>query len=133
MTQVLPAELWIQIIRELPSHYQRSCLPVSKLFHDISLQCIFTSINVRLGLARDFYIADEDRWCPQNNQEEAEADAAICRSCELLQHIVRSPWSGLALAVRNVSVRAYSYCGEPPPTELLSTSYPPVLLLNISQ
>ena len=106
--QVLPAELWLQIIRQIPSDYQRSCLSVSKLLHDISLQCVFLSINVRLGLVRDLYLADEERWCPWTSQEKAEADTAIRRSCELLQHIVRSPSGPLTQAVKYVSVRAYS-------------------------
>ena len=130
--QALPPEIWIGIIGGLPSRYQRSCLSVSKLFRSISLQYLFASVTVRLGIARDFYLADEDRWCPQNDSEKAGADAAMNRSCDLLRYVVHSPLSGLAAAVKNVSVRAYSYYGESPPPDLLGTFFL-VPLLNFSQ
>ena len=89
------------------------------------LQHIFASINVRLGLLEDHYLADEDEWRPLKDEELGEAEPAIRRSCELLQYIVREPHRGLApaaaAAVRNVCVRAYSYEGKSPPAELLGT------------
>ena len=120
--RVLPAELWIQIIRELPSHYQRSCLSVSRLFHDISLQYVFASINIRLGLLKDNYLADKEEWHICEVEEQVEAEIAMRRSYELLRHVVRSPRSSLTQTVRNVSVRAYSYRGKSPPKELLGMS-----------
>ena len=118
----MPPEFWIRITQELPSHHQRSFLSVSKLLHDISLQYVFASINVRLGLLKNRYLADEGAWWPLENEEKVEAGVAIRRSCELLRHIVRSPRSGLAQAVKSVSIRAYSCDGEPPSAEFLGTS-----------
>ena len=117
----LPTEIWTQIIQRLPAHYQRSCLSVSKLFHDIALQFVFASVTVRLGNVRDFYLADEDRWCNWTNLEEADTDAAVARSYELLQHIARS-LSSFAPVVKQVSVRAYAFPGHDPPVELLGIS-----------
>lgn len=127
----IPTELWIKIIRELPSHYQRACLSVSKLFHDISLQFVFAGINVRLGLLTDAYLAHEQFW----NEKDTPAGASTTsQSHELLQYIVHSPSGDLAQAVKHVSVRAYSPLGESPPSELIGMSYGPYLcsLLNDS-
>ena len=118
----LPAEIWIQVIRELPFHYQKSCLSISKFFHDISVQYVFASINIRLGSMRDFYLADEDMWCHRNAYEKAEADAAVDRSYELLRHLTSSSAqaaAGLVRAVKYVSVRAYLFSGESLPTGIL--------------
>lgn len=118
----LPTELWTQIIRGLPSFYQRICLSVSKLFHDISVRSVFASVNIRLGLVRDNYLDHDHRWCPWDDEEDAETDTAIRYSHELLQHIAHSPGGSLAQAVRYVSVRAYSLYGRSPPLDLLSMS-----------
>ena len=127
----IPTELWIKIIRELPSHYQRTCLSVSKLFHDISLQFVFAGINVRLSLLTDAYLAHEQFW---NEKDTLAGVSTTSQSHELLQYIVRSPSSDLAQAVKHVSVRAYSPLGESPPSELIGMSYGSYLcsLLNDS-
>ncbi|KAM5539333.1 hypothetical protein V8D89_007024 [Ganoderma adspersum] len=120
----LPTETWIQVIRELPFHYQKSCLSISKFFHDIAVQYVFASINIRLGNMRDFYLADEDRWCNWNADEKAEADAAVNRSYELLKHLTSSSAqaaAGFVRAVKYVSVRAYFFPGESLPDGLLDT------------
>ena len=110
----LPTEIWIQITRELPFHYQRSCLSISKFFHDIAVQYVFASINIRLGSMRNFYIMDEDRWRNWNPVGKEEADAAMGQSYELLQHLTHStPAAGsLARAVKYISVRAYWFSEE---------------------
>jgi hypothetical protein len=44
----LPAEIWGIIVEHLPRSSQRSCLSVSRSFHDLAMRPIFSTIDLYL-------------------------------------------------------------------------------------
>ena len=111
--QSLPTELWFQVIRQLPSRDQKSCLSVSKVLHDISQTFVFSHIIVRFGLWRN--TKPNEDW---TDEQKAEAARATRLSLELLQHVTRTP--DLVRAVTRITVRAYTPPGDSHSVELMS-------------
>jgi hypothetical protein len=60
----LPVEVWGMIIEYLPLYDQKSCLFVSRLFHDLAIRPIFSLIKVYLGWPfwNEDVVDDEVDW-----------------------------------------------------------------------
>ena len=104
MTRI-PTELWAQIIEFLPRADQRTCLLVSRMFHDLAISHLFAQVFVHFGL-----------WTPQcdsrfpgesmTTEEREEMQRINSISWNVLRHISRNP--SFASLVKKITVRAYS-------------------------
>ncbi len=104
----LPTELWYPIIDMLPSLDQKTCLSVSKTFHDITAIYVFSHVTISLGFWRPFeYEAEDEDFSPE---EKTAIKRHANASYDILRHIMRTP--DFAKGVKKVSVRAFSNAGE---------------------
>ncbi|KAM5537235.1 hypothetical protein V8D89_009168 [Ganoderma adspersum] len=100
----LPTELWYPIISGLPSLDQRTCLSVSKTFHDIASKYVFSHVAISLGLWRPFeYEIEYEDLSPE---EKVAMKRQANASYEILRHIMDTP--DFARKVKKLCVRAHS-------------------------
>ncbi|CDO76664.1 hypothetical protein BN946_scf184752.g2 [Trametes cinnabarina] len=103
----LPVELWRLIIEDLPSADQRSCLLVSKLFHDVALGHVFSRVTIWFG----HWTTQWQGLPPDMNFAPDEEDELLFirrnhASYELLRRISRD--AAFARLVKDLSIRAYA-------------------------
>ena len=104
----LPTELWYRIIYMLPPLDQKTCLSVSKTFHDIATTYVFSHVTIYLGLWQPFEFDSEDDEF--GIQEKATTKRQGNISYDILRHIMHTP--EFAKKVKKISVRAFSKAGE---------------------
>ena len=100
----LPPEMWSQIIDFLPRADQRSCLFVSRVFHEFALARLFAHVIVYFGL---WTANGENRpSIPWTEKDYEDMDRLNLNSWQVLHHISRTP--AFARFVKKLSVRAFS-------------------------
>ncbi|KAI1796940.1 hypothetical protein LXA43DRAFT_495097 [Ganoderma leucocontextum] len=104
----LPTELWYPIIYMLPSLDQKTCLSVSKIFHDIAATSVFSHVTISLGFWRPFEF--ESEYDDLATEEKAAMKRQANTSYDVLRHIMRTP--DFAKKVKKLSVRAFANAGE---------------------
>jgi len=102
-TKALPAEVWDQVIGEIPQVNLPPLLGVSSQFHDITIRFLFSSVKI-------YFIGGEqgqrmlNTFYPDWMNEVARK--LMCKSWEILNHICQDP--RFAKVVKSISVIAYS-------------------------
>lgn len=98
-----PPEIWSHILNNIPKSHQTQLLHVSSLFHDIVMKSLFASIKIYfiggsegLTMLSTIYLD----WM------EDVADRLMCKSWELLNHIVQE--RRFANVVKSITVIAFS-------------------------
>jgi len=98
-----PPEIWSQILKHIPKSYQPQLLHVSSLFHDIVIKLLFASIKI-------YFIGGPEGLRMLNTLHsdwmEDTAIKLMCKSWELLNHIVQEP--RFANVVKSITVIAFS-------------------------
>ena len=98
-----PPEIWSHILNDIPKSHQPQLLHVSSLFHDIVIKSLFASVKIY------FIGGDEGLSMLDTIHEDLMEDIAtklMCRSWELLNHIVQEP--RFANVVKSITVIAFS-------------------------
>ena len=104
MTRI-PTEIWAHIVEFVPRADQRSCLFVSRMFHDLALSRLFAHVFVHFGL----WTSQCDGRYPSDSmttEEHEEMQRINSISWNVLRHISRNP--SFASLVKKITVRAYS-------------------------
>lgn len=102
-TITFPPEIWSHVLNNLPKSHQLQLLHVSSLFHDIVIKSLFASVKIFFiggGRGLEMLHTKLPDWM---------GDIAIkmmCKSWELLDHIVQEP--RFANAVKSITVIAFS-------------------------
>lgn len=105
MTRKFPPEIWSHILNSIPKSHQPQLLHVSSLFHDIVIKSLFASIKI-------YFIGGSEGLRMLNIKQlsmdwmEDIARKLMCRSWELLNHIVQEP--RFANVVKSITVIAFS-------------------------
>ncbi|KAF8806578.1 hypothetical protein BYT27DRAFT_7167997 [Phlegmacium glaucopus] len=98
-----PPEIWGQILKHIPKSHQPQLLHVSSLFHDIVIKFLFASIKI-------YFIGGSKGSRMLNTMHldwmEEIAGKLMCKSWELLNHIVQEP--RFANVVKSITVIAFS-------------------------
>lgn len=109
----LPPEVLAHIIHHLPREARRTCLSVSRSFHDLALRAVFSGLTIHFGAWENHYF-DEVKWdscISEEGEAEAESEyqAQASRrnemSAEILHRIMFDPY--FANAVKRLEVCAY--------------------------
>ncbi|KAF8161324.1 hypothetical protein B0H34DRAFT_652695 [Crassisporium funariophilum] len=99
----LPTEVWSQILRNVPKSQQPQLLNVNSLFHDIIIGSLFSSIKI-------YFIGGEQGSKMLNTKHtdwiEETARKLMCKSWELLNHMVQEP--RFANVVKSITVIAFA-------------------------
>lgn len=90
---LLPVETWSYIAGYLPASEQLKLLHVSRLFHDIALRFVFSTVRIHLA-GSDWEMTDAD-----------DIQRLMHRSWDILQRIIWDP--GFAKVVKTLSVTAF--------------------------
>ena len=105
MLRNLPLELWAYIIQHLPVADQKSCLFVSRQFHDLTIPVLFSHVTLYFGLWSIAHLGHDmdedahDEWLDEENRREN-------ITWEVLWHISTTP--SFARIVKAVTVKACS-------------------------
>jgi hypothetical protein len=98
-----PPEIWSHILNNIPKSHQPQLLHVSSLFHDIVMKSLFASIKI-------YFIGGSEGLTMLSTRYlewmEDVADRLMCKSWELLNHIVQEP--RFANVVKSITVIAFS-------------------------
>ncbi|KAH9925743.1 uncharacterized protein B0H18DRAFT_1119249 [Fomitopsis serialis] len=108
MSSLLPPELWQEVFTCLPEDTTRTCLSVSKVFHDISLRFMFRSVTIFFG-AWESAEAKEDVYDADKVILDALEDDRSSMSSAILHRIASDP--SFAVIVRSIDVHAYKRDG----------------------
>ncbi|PCH39984.1 hypothetical protein WOLCODRAFT_162004 [Wolfiporia cocos MD-104 SS10] len=84
----MPPELWALAIQQLSHDDQRSCLGVSRMFHELAAKSLFSTVHLFLGIwetCRGPYSFDDELEYSKLYRMRS------TRSCEILLHIIASP------------------------------------------
>ena len=99
----LPVELWDLVVSVSPREVQRSCLAVSKLFHDLALPAVFGELVFHYGMI------GYDDSVPTKGEERHKRLRQQCeRNQAILKHITTSPT--FAHVIKHVVICWYERC-----------------------
>ena len=102
-TVSFPPEIWSHVLNNIPKSHQLQLLHVSSLFHDIVIKSLFASVKIYfIGGAKGL----EMLHTKLPDWMEDIAIKLMCRSWELLNHIVQEP--RFANVVKSITVIAFS-------------------------
>ena len=102
-TVTFPPEIWSHVLNNVPKSHQLQLLHVSSLFHDIVIKSLFASVKIYfIGGAKGL----EMLHTKLPDWMEDIAIKLMCKSWELLNHIVQEP--RFANAVKSITVIAFS-------------------------
>jgi hypothetical protein len=102
-TTTFPPEIWSHVLSNIPKSRQLQLLHVSSLFHDIVIKSLFASVKIY------FIGGDKGLEMLHTLLPDWMEDTAIklmCRSWDLLNHIVQEP--RFANVVKSITVIAFS-------------------------
>ncbi|KAH9839834.1 uncharacterized protein C8Q71DRAFT_721653 [Rhodofomes roseus] len=103
--ELLPPEIWMNIIECCPKASQRRCLSLSRAFHDRTIPVLFRKIIICFG-AWELWVADRRGDEDAKEKPVGELDKTrSMRSYHLLRRIMRD--ASFATAVKTVEVEAY--------------------------
>lgn len=98
----LPVELWIIIIDYLPRQSLRACLQVCRVWHDIAVRPLFSTVKLCfLGLLPSSFNATSSQH-PGDNKEVLRFYDIASDSIQILNHMVNTP--SFARAVKRLFV-----------------------------
>jgi hypothetical protein len=103
----LPVELWHETFRHLQRSEQRAVLGVSRIFHDIAMRFLFSTVKIYFT-AWDAYT--EAGAPPSFVRTRYESELLLNTSWEILDYIVDN--STFAQVVKKVIVYAFAQVGE---------------------
>ena len=100
---IFPPEIWSHVLNNVPKSHQPQLLHVSSLFHDIVIKSLFASVKIYfIGGSRGMGML-------HTRLPDWMVDVALglmCKSWELLNHIVQEP--RFANVVKSITVIAFS-------------------------
>ena len=97
----LPVELWDLVVCTASRTEQRTCLFVSKLFHDLALPSVCGHLTLHYGIP----LPDDDIYVVASEERRQKYDVQFRRNQEILNHIASVPL--FAQAVRELVVCWY--------------------------
>ncbi|KZT63443.1 hypothetical protein DAEQUDRAFT_131735 [Daedalea quercina L-15889] len=99
----LPPELWQEVIFHLSAPSGRTCLSVSRAFHDFAVRLIFAEVTIFFG--------SWETWEGEENIPDADSleDTRSARSFEVLHRIIVDP--AFASVIRDMEVHAFKLDG----------------------
>lgn len=115
---VLPPELWQEVVWHLPRSSRRACLSVSRMFHAFALRLVFTEVTIHFGAWETWDAESEE----PNQDAEALEDERSCRSFDLLHRIAVDPL--FANSIRDLEVHAFKVDGTRGAFETRESLYP---------
>lgn len=105
---ILPPELWNKILKLLPAVDQRTCLHLSRSFHDATQRLIFSHTKIYMGVPSvPPWRADEKDASPAELTQMTEQAE---RAQELLRHISHN--NEFAHSIRKLTIHACALRGQ---------------------
>ncbi|CCM03454.1 uncharacterized protein FIBRA_05587 [Fibroporia radiculosa] len=93
----LPQELWERVVGHLPIDGRRTCLFVSRAFHDHAVRCLFSTVHIFFGAWEDYNVS---------NDAEEVGDTRSIMSFEILRRIALD--GSFAVVIKKVVVHAFT-------------------------
>ncbi|KAH9846553.1 hypothetical protein C2E23DRAFT_572187 [Lenzites betulinus] len=105
---ILPPELWNEILKLLPAMDQRTCLHLSRSFHEVTQRLIFSHTKIYMGVpCVPPWRADEKHATPAELTQMTEQAE---RAQDLLRHITHN--SEFAHIIRELTIHACALGGQ---------------------
>ncbi|TFK44928.1 hypothetical protein BDQ12DRAFT_673828 [Crucibulum laeve] len=101
--RAFPPEIWSQVFQHLPKSHQKNLLAISRVFHDVAIPFVFSSIKIYFmsgGAGRPIVDTSDPSFY------EATCERLMRRSWEILHYIARQP--NFARVVKSVTVIAFT-------------------------